>query len=174
MMDIVNQILISDVLHVVGALLVVFIAMVVHTGSLFISAMGMLHVVMAFPAAYTTYRLLFGIKCACMHFTFKSYISSVRPPTDPCAAQCRHCTTGRLTRATAVADLSIRQTSSQHIIWLIVSSRQCQSAGCCLDAIELHGAWAWAWHGVTWTWCHMPVPSLVKRRAISRHECFAW
>jgi hypothetical protein len=62
MMDIVNQILISDVLHVVGALLVVFIAMVVHTGSLFISAMGMLHVVLAFPAAYTTYRLLFGIK----------------------------------------------------------------------------------------------------------------
>jgi hypothetical protein len=62
MMDIVNQILISDVLHVVGALVVVFIAMVVHTGSLFISAMGMVHVVMAFPAAYTTYRLLFGIK----------------------------------------------------------------------------------------------------------------
>ena len=62
MMDIVNQILVSDVLHVVGALLVVFLAMVFHTGSLFISALGMLHVVMAFPAAYTTYRLLFGIK----------------------------------------------------------------------------------------------------------------
>lgn len=62
MMDVVNQILISDVLHVVGALVVVFIAMVVHTGSLFISAMGMAHVVLAFPAAYTTYRLLFGIK----------------------------------------------------------------------------------------------------------------
>jgi len=62
MMDIINQILISDVLLVVVALLMVFVAMVAHTGSFFISGMGCLHVLAAFPSAYTCYTLILGIK----------------------------------------------------------------------------------------------------------------
>jgi hypothetical protein len=61
-MDIVQKLLISDVLHVVGAVAVVFLTIWSHTGSLFVTAMGMFHVLLAFPSAYTFYTLVLGFE----------------------------------------------------------------------------------------------------------------
>lgn len=59
--DVIQQQLVSDVHHVILAVVVVFAAIWIHTGSFFLTSMGMLHVLMAFPSAYTFYTLVLGV-----------------------------------------------------------------------------------------------------------------
>eukprot|EP01050_Picozoa_sp_SAG11_P011550 SAG11_NODE_1231_length_5456_cov_3.733246_1_plen_1132_part_00 len=61
-MDIIQQQLISDILHVGFAIVVVYLAIWAHTGSAFLTTMGMFHVLMAFPSAYTCYSIILGIE----------------------------------------------------------------------------------------------------------------
>ena len=61
-MDIVQKTLVHDVLHVVVAVAVVFMAIWAHTESLFLTTAGMFHVLMAFPSAYSFYTIVLGLK----------------------------------------------------------------------------------------------------------------
>jgi hypothetical protein len=61
-MDQMKVVLVHDVERVIFALVIVFVIIWLQVGSLFVTSLGMLHVLLAFPSAYTFYRVVLGIR----------------------------------------------------------------------------------------------------------------